>query len=226
MEDAADLWVQRLRDGVVPRPWPVVVAAALLALGAAAALVAEFSGPAVFDHVTGSRGRFWLVVFPLFLVVLGISIVIGTWWSGRRDRRILARVRETGRTPAFFLPVTTTSLRTTEELPRPRPEVWTVDAAGLHGWAPRRDAPVMDLPWSRIRRIDLATKDSRGTRVDYALWFDLTDGSSLVLPPRTTLGRPFEAGPTKLDVLMRVLRSLRRELAHGTARQDAVDGTT
>jgi hypothetical protein len=226
VEYTADAWVRRLRDGVVPEPWPVVVAAALLALGAAAALVAEFSGPAVFDHVTGSRGRFWLVVLPLFLVVLGVGIVIGTWWSGRRDRRILARVREHGPTPAFFLPVLTSSLRTTEELPRPRPEVWTVDAVGLHGWVPQRSVPVMELPWSRIRTIDLATKDSRGMRQDYALWFDLVDGSSLVLPPRTTLGRPFAAGPTKLDILMRVLRSLRRELEHGPAGGAAVDRTT
>ncbi|GAA3342641.1 hypothetical protein GCM10017714_31900 [Curtobacterium pusillum] len=71
---------------------------------------------------------------------------------------------------------------------------------------------MFDLPWADHRRIDVATKDSRGMRIDYALWFDLADGGTLVLSPRTTLGRPFEAGQTKLDILMRVLRSLRREL--------------
>lgn len=212
MEYAADRWVQRLRDGVVPRPWPVIVAAALLAVGAAVALVAEFSGPDFFEHVTGSRARFWAIVVPLFLVVLGVAVVVGTWWSGRRDRRTLRRIRATGHEPAFFLPVVTTGLRVTEDLPRPRPEIWTIDTEGLHGWAPQRDRPVLGLPWSAVRAIDLATKDVRGMRTDYALWFDTADGGTLVLTPRTTLGRPFTAGQTGLDVLVRVLRSLRREL--------------
>jgi hypothetical protein len=63
-----------------------------------------------------------------------------------------------------------------------------------------------------VERIDLATKDVRGQRVDYALWLDLTGGRVLVLTPRAAIGRPFEAGQTKLDILMRVLRSLRRDL--------------
>ncbi len=216
MEYAGDRWVQRLRDGVVPRPWPVLLGAVLLSVGAAVAIVAEFSGPAFFEHVAGSKARFGAVVFPAFLVVLGVAIVIGTWWSGRRDRRTLRRIRAGGSEPAFFLPVTTRNIRVTDEFPRPRPEIWTVDAVGLHGWVPQADRPVFALPWSEIRTIDLATKDVRGVRTDYALWFDTTDGGHRVLTPRTTLGRPFKAGQTGLDVLMRVLRSLRRELDRTT----------
>ncbi len=88
----------------------------------------------------------------------------------------------------------TKGIRASEDLPRPRPEVWTFDTAGLHGWTPERDGPVLDVPWSRIHRVGLATKDSRGTRVDYALWFGLDGGDPLVLAPRTALGRPFGAG--------------------------------
>lgn len=212
MEYAADPWVRRLRDGVVPEPWPVHVGAVLLVLGSVAALVGEFSGPVFFEHVTGSRAVFWAVVLPAFLVVLGVVIVITTWRDGRRDRRTLARIRASSHQPAFFLPVKTKGLRASEDLPRPRPEIWTVDRVGLHGWVPDGAEPVVDLPWSGIRTIDIATKDAAGQRVDYALWFGTVDGGSRVLAPRTTLGRPFQAGPTKLDVLMRVLRSLRREL--------------
>lgn len=142
MAYAADRWVQRLRDGVVPTPWPVIVGGMVLALGALATLVAELSTPTFFDHVTGARARSSALLFPAFLAVVGA--VIGTWWSGRRDR--------------------------------------------------------------------LATHDVGGMRDDYALWLDLTHGRTLVIGARTTLGRPFEAGQTKLDVLMRVLRSLRRDL--------------
>ncbi|MEK6345465.1 MAG: hypothetical protein V4737_16750, partial [Curtobacterium sp.] len=95
------------------------------------------------------------------------------------------RIRASGHRPAFFLPVLTKGLRASEDLPHPRPEVWTIDEAGLHGWTPDRDAPVFDVPWARIERISLATKDSRGTRVDYALWFGLDGGDPLVLAPRT-----------------------------------------
>ncbi len=109
-----------------------------------------------------------VVLVEAFVVVVGFAVSIGTWWSGRRDRRVLARIRASSHRPAFFLPVLTKGIRASEDLPRPRPEVWTFDTAGLHGWTPERDGPVLDVPWSRIHRVGLATKDSRGTRVDYA----------------------------------------------------------
>ena len=77
---------------------------------------------------------------------------------------------------------------------------------------PQRATAVVDVQWSAIRSVDLATKVRGGVRTDYGLWFGTTNGGSLVLAPRTTLGRPFSAGQTGLDVLMRVIRSLRREL--------------
>ncbi|MFJ2980532.1 hypothetical protein ACIPEP_16915 [Curtobacterium sp. NPDC087082] len=212
MQDVTDGWVRRLRDGTAPRQWPIHLTAAVLVLGAPALIVAEFGSPAFVEQMDRSSRVGSVVLVELFLTVVGIVMSVGTWWSGRRDRRTLARIRAGGREPAFFLPVLTKSIRTSEDLPRPRPEVWTLDRAGMHGWAPDREAPVIDLPWSRIRTIDLATKDARGSRVDYALWFDLVGGGELVLPPRTALGRPFEVGPGGLETLLPVLRSLRREL--------------
>ncbi|MCT9620284.1 hypothetical protein [Curtobacterium sp. C2H10] len=212
MQDVTDGWVRRLRDGTAPRQWPIHLAAAVLVLGAPALIVAEFGSPAFVEQMDRSSRVGSVVLVELFLTVVGIVMSVGTWWSGRRDRRTLARIRAGGREPAFFLPVLTKGIRTSEDLPRPRPEVWTLDRAGMHGWAPDREAPVIDLPWSRIRTIDLATKDARGSRVDYALWFDLVGGGELVLPPRTALGRPFEVGPGGLETLLPVLRSLRREL--------------
>ncbi|WP_416393191.1 MULTISPECIES: hypothetical protein [unclassified Curtobacterium] len=213
MRDVTDGWVQRLRDGVAPRQWPVHLAAAILVVGASALIAAEFASPAFVAQLARSSRVGSVVLIELFLVVVGIVMSVGTWWSGRRDRRTLARIRAAGHTPEFFLPVLTKGLRTTEDLPRPRPEVWTLDRAGMHGWTPELDAPVIDLSWTRIRAVDLATKGSRGSRVDYALWFDLVGGGELVLPPRTALGRPFEAGPGALETLLPVLRSLRREPA-------------
>ena len=212
MQDVTDGWVRRLRDGTAPRQWPIHLAAAVLVLGAPALIVAEFGSPAFVEQMDRSSRVGSVVLVELFLIVVGIVMSVGTWWSGRRDRRTLARIRASGREPAFFLPVLTKGIRTSEDLPRPRPEVWTLDRAGMHGWTPDREAPVIDLPWSRIRTIDLATKDARGSRVDYALWFDLVGGGELVLPPRTALGRPFEVGPGGLETLLPVLRSLRREL--------------
>lgn len=216
MVDVTDRWVQRLRDGVVPRSWPVHLVASVLVVAAPALVVAEFRSPAFVAEMARSSRVGSVVLVEVLVVLLGVAMSIGTWWSGRRDRRIVARIRAAGHTPAFFLPVLTKGIRTSEDLPRPRPEVWTIDDVGLHGWTPNRDAPVMIVPWAGIRGIDLATKDSRGSRIDYALWFDLDGGSTLVLPPRTTLGRPFEAGPGGLATLLPVVRALRSELDHRT----------
>ncbi|MGL3198622.1 MULTISPECIES: hypothetical protein [Curtobacterium] len=210
----SDGWVERLRDGTPAPSWPVHVVALVLVIGAPALIVAEFRSPTFVAETAHSSQVGSIVLVELMLVVVGFAMSIGTWWSGRRDRRILARIHASGHRPAFFLPVLTKSLRASEDLAHPRPEVWTIDEAGLHGWTPDRDAPVFDVPWARIERISLATKDSRGTRVDYALWFGLDGGDPLVLAPRTTLGRPFEAGPGGLETLLPVVRALRRELDH------------
>lgn len=209
-----DKWVERLRDGTAAPSWPVHLVAVVLVLGAPALIVAEFRSPTFVAEMARSSRVGSVVLVELLVVVVGFAMSIGTWWSGRRDRRVLARIRASGHRPAFFLPVLTKGIRASEDLPRPRPEVWTIDPDGLHGWTPDQDAPVSDVPWARIRRISLASKDSRGARVDYALWFGLDAGSPLVLTPRTSLGRPFEAGPGGLETLLPVVRALRRELDH------------
>ncbi len=159
----SDGWVERLRDGTPAPSWPVHVVALVLVIGAPALIVAEFRSPTFVAETAHSSQVGSIVLVELMLVVVGFAMSIGTWWSGRRDRRILARIHASGHRPAFFLPVLTKSLRASEDLAHPRPEVWTIDEAGLHGWTPDRDAPVFDVPWARIERISLATKDSRGT---------------------------------------------------------------
>ncbi|MFJ4296318.1 hypothetical protein [Curtobacterium sp. NPDC089689] len=210
----SDRWVERLRDGTAAPSWPIHLVALVLVLGAPALIVAEFRSPSFVAEMARSSRVGSIVLVEAFLVVVGFAMSIGTWWSGRRDRRVLARIRASNHRPAFFLPVLTKGLRTSEDLPHPRPEVWTFDTGGLHGWTPDRDTPVLGVPWPRIRRISLATKDSRGTRIDYALWFRLDGGDPLVLAPRTALGRPFEAGPGGLETLLPVVRALRLELGH------------
>lgn len=212
MEYAADRWVQRLRDGVTPSPWPVILGGVAAAVTGIAVLVVEFTTPGYFDRITSARGQNSAVLVPAFLVLVGVVVLVSSWSNGLRDRRTLARIRASGGTPAFFLPVTGTGIRASEDAPRPRATMWTVDDEGLHAWAAERPAPVRNVPWSAVERIDLATKDVRGQRVDYALWIDLTGGSVLVLTPRAAIGRSFEAGQTRLDILVRVLRSLRRDL--------------
>lgn len=216
----SDRWVERLRDGTTAPTWPVHSVALVLVLVAPALIVAEFRSPTFVAEMARSSRVGSVVLVELLLVVVGFAMSIGTWWSGRRDRQILRRIRESGHRPAFFLPVLTKGIRRSEDLPRPRPEVWTIDAEGLHGWTPDRGSPVLDMPWARIGRISLAIKDSRGARVDYAIWFGLDAGDPLVLAPRTSLGRPFEAGPGGLETLLPVIRRLRRELDARPRRHD------
>ncbi|MFJ4221163.1 hypothetical protein [Curtobacterium luteum] len=211
MADATDPWVQRLREGATPPTWPVHLAALALVVASAALIVAELGSTAFVAEAARSSRVGSIVLLEVVAVVAGFGMWISTWWSGRRDRRVLARVRASGHRPAFFLPVLTKGIRTGEDLPRPRPEVWTIDAAGLHGWTADRESPVTEVPWARVRRIGLATNDSRGARVAYGLWLDLDQGNPLVLRPRTSLCRPFGAGPGALATLRSVVSALRRD---------------
>lgn len=212
MADVTDPWVQRLREGATPPTWPVHLAALALVVAPAALVVAELGSTAFVAEMARSSRVGSIVLLEVIAVVVGFGLSISTWWSGRRDRRVLARIRASGHRPAFFLPVLTKGIRTDEDLPRPHPEVWTVDALGLHGWTADRESPVLEVPWTRVRRIDLATTDSRGARVAYGLWLDLDQGNPLVLRPRTSLGRPFGAGPGALATLRSAVSALRSEL--------------
>ncbi|MCJ1714452.1 hypothetical protein ACLBWP_16495 [Microbacterium sp. M1A1_1b] len=211
MEYSADPWVQRLRDGVPPATWPVVVAIVLTTIAGVLLLVAEALHPDAVRQIDQARRGFIVLLVPLALVVSGPWAAIATWLAGRHDRTVLARIRSRSE-PSFFLPVVTRSVRGPDDLPAPRPTIWTVDHAGLHGWARGRDAPVVEVPWDRVRTIDMATTWVRGQRQEYGIWIE-TDRGHLVLRPRAALTRASEASQTKRDVLMRVLRSLRRELA-------------
>ncbi|ROP61454.1 hypothetical protein [Curtobacterium sp. PhB115] len=212
-------WVLRLRDGEMPKRWPVLLAAAITTLVGLGLLVAEFATPDFLRGLDSARTRSTFVLYPLIVTGFGLLLVVATISSGRADRRTLARIRAGG-SPRFHLPVLTSGMRTSDDFPEPRPQIWLVDEVGLHAWAPSRDDPVFELPWAGVRRFSVATKDSRGQQVDFGIWITTSDGHDVVVQPRPALGRGFEAGPGKLDTLVRVLRSLQRELGPQQAPAD------
>lgn len=206
---ADEQWVQRLRDGVAPPRWRVAVGAVAVSVVGALLLWAEVTHPGWVRSAADGGGRGSIVVVvPLLLLVSGPVVGVAVWWSGRRDRRTLANVRASGPPPAFHLPVLRSSLRAADELPDPKPELWTVDAEGLHGWVPGVGRAVNLLPWSRVHHIDLATRREKGTDVAYAVWIGTANGH-LVLTPRAAIGRPQAATGWKLDAIASILRALR-----------------
>jgi hypothetical protein len=210
VDDNAEPWVRRLRDGEVPPVRGLVLGLLALSVVGALLLWAEaLHVQQVAAFWEGTRRVGVLVLVPPALLVAGPVVGIAAWWASRRDRRVLARIRATGTPVAFHLPVTAPVIREPDELPDPAPVLWTVDAEGFHGWSSRDDRPVHDLPWQRIRRIDVATHRGRGgADEDYGLWF-ATDRGHVVLAPRSALGRPSALAAAKLRVLVRVLRALR-----------------
>lgn len=219
VEYSGERWVQRLRDGEMPKRGPVLLAAVVTTAVGFAALVAEFAFPDFLRGIDSARTQGSFVLWPIVVTGFGLLLAVSTLSAGRGDRRTLTRIGA-GRAPRFHLPVLTSGLRTSDDFPKPRPEVWTVDEFGLHAWAPSRDAPVFDLPWARIRRFSVATRESRGQRADFGVWISTTDGDDVVVQPRSALGRGFEAGPDKLGTLVRVLRTLQRELGVASAPAD------
>lgn len=211
MEYAGERWVQRLRDGRTPKRWPFL-------LGLAIVTVIGGVGVAYFStHLDGllhseARRPFAAPLLSVILLVSGPVAAVLTWLRGRRDRLVLDRIRRNGATPLFHLPVLRTGQYAADDFPEPRPEMWTVDAAGLHAWSPMRDEPVFDLAWSAIATIELDSRDIRGQRTDTGIWIVTDDVGRFVLLPRATIGRPFGASTTKIHIVMQVLRSLRREL--------------
>jgi hypothetical protein len=210
VDDDAEPWVRRLRDGEVPPVRGLVLGLLALSVVGALLLWAEalhLEWVAEFWDQTRRAGL--LVLVPPALLVAGPVAGLAAWWASRRDRRVLARIRRAGAPVTFHLPVTAPVIREPDELPDPAPVLWTVDAEGLHGWSAHDDRPVHDLPWDRIRRIDVATHRVRGNvDEDYGLWF-ATDRGHVVLAPRGALGRPSGIAAAKLQVLARVLRALR-----------------
>ncbi|QQD75688.1 hypothetical protein I8920_12825 [Curtobacterium sp. YC1] len=212
MEYAGERWVQRLRDGRTPGRWPFLVGLAIVTIVGAAGLVLTVVD---LDEIAHSDARRpWSgPLLALFLFALGPVSAVLSWLQGRRDRRILERIRAHGTTPAFHVPVLRSGLGAVDDFPEPRPELWTVDAAGLDAWSAERDEAVFHLPWQDVETIELASQDVRGQRTDVGIWIVTKDVGRFTLRPRPTIGRPFGAGATKLHIVMRVLRSLQRESA-------------
>ncbi len=207
VDHQSEPWVQRLRDGVVPPLWPFVAGA--LGLFAVAVGMLVFEARFVDQASLTGRGSI-AVLLPLLGAVGCVVAPISAWRDGRRDRRALRHAHGHGRgRPAFHLPVSARGTIAGQDLPDPRIALVTVDRSGLLGWSPVSPDPVVTIPWTRVARIDLATKDHRGRREDYGLWLTLTDGGPFVLEPRSALGRPFSASQPRLDVLRDVLRALR-----------------
>lgn len=224
--------MQRLRDGEVPSTWRIVLVTVLVSALGAFLLWQQFAHPEATRRLfeVQGRGAFVTVLVPVVLLLTGPGVALAAWSSGRRDSRTLARIRAAGGRPVFHLPVETAAPVAGEEFADPKPEVWTVDDAGLHGWTPDHARPVHALPWERIRAFGLANTVVKGVRQDCGIWVSTANGH-VVLVPRTTLGRPFTAGGLKRPVLVRVLRSLRAELdpagaARTTERPGARPGDT
>lgn len=220
VEYEGERWVQRLRDGVVPPRTALLLTSAALLVAGVALVVAELSSASFLQAAADSRRWGVVVLVPPALVVAGPVLAVWALVAGRQDRRLVARIR--GRSaPRFFVPVETSTLVAADTLPRPRPVVWSVDDAGLHGWAPGRPEAVLDVVWDRVRDIDLATVWNRGRRQDYGIWLALDHGHHVVLAPRSALGNPVGASAYRRDVVMRILRSLRR--AQATSAERASD---
>jgi hypothetical protein len=213
--------VRRLRDGEVPPTWRIVLVTVLISVVGAFLLFEVFAQPDVTRRIADATPRSGLVLLvPPVLLLTGPGVALAAWSSGRRDRRTLAAIRAAGDRPSFHLPVETGAMVAGEEFADPKPEVWTVDDAGLHGWSPDHARPVHALPWERIRAFGLANTMVKGLRQDWGIWVSTANGH-VVLVPRTTLGRPFAAGGLKRPVLVRVLRSLRTELDPASASRTA-----
>lgn len=226
MDEPDEPWLRRLRDGVVPPVRSLLVTLGAVTVVGALLLWAEALHLVWVADLWEHTRRIGIVVLvPPALVITGPVVAIVAWWSGRRDRRVLARVRAAGSDVALHLPVTKPSIREPDELPEPAPVLWTVDADGLHGWSPRADRPVHDLPWQRIRHIGVATHTVRGQDQDFGIWID-TDRGHLVLAPRAALGRPFAASRAQQSALVRVLRRLRQQAGTPTVPPGASGQTT
>ncbi|OIH94251.1 MULTISPECIES: hypothetical protein [unclassified Curtobacterium] len=219
MQYAGERWVQRLRDGVPPKRWPFLVGLVVVTLVGAIGLWLTVLH--LDDIVRSEARRPWSgPLLSALLFAFGPVAAALSWLRGRRDRRVLARIRAHGTAPAFHLPVLQSALHALDD----PPEMWTVDRAGLHAWSPERPDPVFDLVWDDVASIDLASQDVRGQRADVGILVGRVAGSALVLRPRPTIGRPFGASATKLHITMEVLRSLQREL--GSHRGTAHPGRT
>lgn len=209
MEYAGDRWVRHLRDGTTPRAWRSVLGLSILILASAAILFAEFTHLSfvVADFAGHGRGRGSSVLLPVLLLGVGLYFAISSRDRSKSDRRALALIRASS-TPAFYLPVTESDSGDDHVV------MWTVDRDGLHAWTPSSKTPVRSVPWSTLETITLAEQwvSRAGANQAYALAIDLADNDSIVLRCRSTIGRSYPASVTKLDILMRVLRSLRREL--------------
>lgn len=180
-----------------------------MTIGSVVLLLAEFTHPGfVTESGAHHRGPV-LVLLPILVLVAGPVIAISTWLSSRQDRRIL-RIIHASSMPHFYLPVIAKGIRISEDLPEPQPLIWTIDRAGLHGWARNTAVPTVVVAWSAIHDIRVANKQYRGQLTGYGISIH-TDDRTLVLRCRTALGRSFEVGERQLGVLLQVLSSLRRD---------------
>jgi hypothetical protein len=211
VEYSGERWVQRLRDGEMPKRWPFLLGLAIVTVAGGTGVVFSITHLDVFLH-SEARRPFALPLFSVVLLVLGPVAAVLSRMRGRSDRRILASIRRHGTTPRFHLPVLRTGDYTLDDFPEPRPEMWTVDAAGLHAWSPERETPVFDLEWSAVHSLELASAEVRGQRVDTGIWIITAAVGRFAVQPRPAIGRPFGASATKIHIVLQVLRSLRREL--------------
>lgn len=213
MEYAGETWVKRLRAGQFPGVRGVLIAVVLLVVGGAVLTIAEWTHPGWLARAVEGRRGFTYIIGPPALAIGGIVLGVGTRIQQRADRALIARIRRST-SPVLFVPVLPKGPFTSEDLPSPRPSIWTVDETGLQGWAPSREKPVLIVPWADIEAFELATNDREpvsGQRMDYGVRI-LGTRPHLVLVPRADLGRATGASAYRIDVLQSLLRSFQRQL--------------
>lgn len=213
MEYAGDQWVRHLRDGTTPHAWRSILGLSILILGTAAVLVAELTRPGFLVYAFSGHRRASFFLLPLLLLGIGVYLAISSRIRSKSDRRALVMIRASS-TPAFYLPVVGSSSDVESGSGTDRVVMWTVDRDGLHAWTLRSKTPAHTIPWSSLTTITLAEQWNSRVGMDqaYGLALELDDKTTVILRCRSTIGRSYPASATKLDILMRVLRSLRREL--------------
>ena len=136
-------WLERLRDGRFVDPVPLRVASLVAVAVGTAACVAFHTEPTI-SAIAAS------------VIITGVVVVVPNLWFPYADRATARRVHEVGGLPIrLWLPVRRwASGQCAVGVPTSLPVVWTVDDAGLHGWAPEEPEPV-----STVRLVDVTSID-------------------------------------------------------------------
>lgn len=138
MEDEPG-WVQRLRDGTFPPiRWLLVPMSAMTVVGAVLLWAEASHLPWAVDLWEHTRRVGIVVLVPPAMVIAGPAVSIAAWLVGRRDRRVVSRIRAAGGQVDVYLPVGQPTIREPDELPDPAPTRTALGRPGTAGSGPLR----------------------------------------------------------------------------------------